>query len=193
MTEASIIKDRPAQLRRRPRPAPDETVDPVDYTPSNPVPAPVAAPVRLESDAAPGGGVEPEPVPAATSAPVEDAPAAAAATEPAAPAEVAPVQEKLAPASSATEPAAAAEAAPVQEAPAPVRASAPTAPAPAKQSIRGSKSSKATNKKSSRREVTFPLSTRVSQDILDLLYDAQENEGVTLRDAIEQGIRMRWS
>ncbi|MFF2317775.1 hypothetical protein ACFVTE_16075 [Arthrobacter sp. NPDC058097] len=75
----------------------------------------------------------------------------------------------------------------------PVRASAPTGPAPAKQSTRASKSSKSTNKKSSRREVTFPLSTRVSQDILDLLYDAQENEGVTLRDAIEQGIRMRWS
>jgi hypothetical protein len=193
MTEASIIKDRPAQLRRRPRPAPDETVDPVDYTPSNPVPAPVAAPVQLKNNPATGEGVEPEPIPAAAAASVEDAPAAAAVTEPAAPAEVAPVQEEPTPPPAATEPAAAAQAAPVQETPVPVRASAPTGPAPAKQSTRASKSSKATNKKSSRREVTFPLSTRVSQDILDLLYDAQENEGVTLRDAIEQGIRMRWS
>jgi hypothetical protein len=64
--------------------------------------------------------------------------------------------------------------------------------APARQPSRGSKAKAATNKKSQRREVTFPLSTRVSQEILDLLYDAQEQEGVTLRDAIEQGIRMRW-
>jgi hypothetical protein len=85
------------------------------------------------------------------------------------------------------------QAAPVEAAQAPASvAVAPAAPAPARQQSRGSKAKAASNKKSQRREVTFPLSTRVSQEILDLLYDAQEQEGVTLRDAIEQGIRMRW-
>lgn len=38
--------ERPASLqRRRPRPAPDEHIDPVDYTPPAPAPPPPAAPV----------------------------------------------------------------------------------------------------------------------------------------------------
>jgi hypothetical protein len=85
------------------------------------------------------------------------------------------------------------QAAPAQAAPAAIAVPFESlAPAPARQASRASKAKATTNKKSQRREVTFPLSTRVSQDILDLLYDAQENEGVTLRDAIEQGVRMRW-
>lgn len=175
-TEASVIKDRPAQLRRRPRPAPDETVDPVDYNPATHTPAaPAAAPAKVdEAPAASGGGEEasqPETTPAD----------AAAATETEEEAQV------EAPAQTAT--VLAAPPAPVQEA-APVAAPAPAAPA--RQSSRASKAKATPNRKSQRREVTFPLSTRVSQEILDLLYDAQENEGVTLRDAIEQGVRMRW-
>lgn len=164
MTEASVIKDRPAQLRRRPRPAPDETVDPVDYNPAtHAAAAPAAAPVQTDASPAGDGGVEQESTEDAVPAGPVPAPAAEPETETAA---EEPVQE-----------------APVQAAP---------APALVRQPSRTSKAKATPNKKSQRREVTFPLSTRVSQEILDLLYDAQENEGVTLRDAIEQGVRMRW-
>ena len=167
MTEASVIKDRPAQLRRRPRPAPDETVDPVDYNPATHTPAaPAAAPVQPEPDPVSAGG---EQGPAVEAAP---------ATSPAATAEPVSVPEP----ETAVQAAPAAVAVPFE----------PQAPTPARQASRASKAKATTNKKSQRREVTFPLSTRVSQEILDLLYDAQENEGVTLRDAIEQGVRMRW-
>ncbi|MBD1540540.1 hypothetical protein HC749_20555 [Arthrobacter sp. S13_S34] len=169
MTEASVIKDRPAQLRRRPRPAPDETVDPVDYNPATHTPAaPSAAPVQVEATPVSGGGEKepaeeaaPAAVPAPAAEPVSAPEAAGESSLQAAPAAVAVPFESL-------------------------------APTPARQTSRGSKAKATTNKKSQRREVTFPLSTRVSQEILDLLYDAQENEGVTLRDAIEQGVRMRW-
>lgn len=167
MTEASVIKDRPAQLRRRPRPAPDETVDPVDYNPATHTQAaPAAAPVQ------------PEPSPASAGGEQRPAVEAALATLPATTAEPVSVPEP----ETAVETAPAAVAVPFE----------PQAPAPARQASRASKAKATTNKKSQRREVTFPLSTRVSQEILDLLYDAQENEGVTLRDAIEQGVRMRW-
>lgn len=169
MTEASVIKDRPAQLRRRPRPAPDETVDPVDYNPATHTPAaPSAAPVQVEATPVSGGGEKepaeeaaPAAVPAPAAEPVSAPEAAGESSLQAAPAAVAVPFESL-------------------------------APTPARQTSRGSKAKATTNKKSQRREVTFPLSTRVSQEILDLLYDAQENEGITLRDAIEQGVRMRW-
>lgn len=147
MTEA-VIKDRPAQLvRRAPRPAPDEKVDPVDYLPAAvaPVVTPVAAPAPLTR------GVEE----------TADAPM--------------PIQ-KTAPEPTAAKPAA-------QEAQA----------APAKQPTRSSKSAKAApNKKASRREVTFPLSTRISQEVMDILYTAVEEEGITVREAIEMGIKHRW-
>lgn len=171
MTEASVIKDRPAQLRRRPRPAPDETVDPVDYNPATHTQAaPAAAPVQPEPDPASAGG---EQGPAVEAAP---------ATLPATTAEHVSVPEPETAVETAVQAAPAAVAVPFE----------PQAPAPARQASRASKAKATTNKKSQRREVTFPLSTRVSQEILDLLYDAQENEGVTLRDAIEQGVRMRW-
>lgn len=174
MTEASVIKDRPAQLRRRPRPAPDETVDPVDYNPATHTPAaPSAAPVQVEATPVSGGG-EKEPA-------EEAAPAAVPA----------PATEAVSAPEAAGE--SSLQAAPAQAAPAAVAVPFESlAPTPARQTSRGSKAKATTNKKSQRREVTFPLSTRVSQEILDLLYDAQENEGVTLRDAIEQGVRMRW-
>lgn len=174
MTETSVIKDRPAQLRRRPRPAPDETVDPVDYNPATHTPAaPSAAPTQVGTTPVSGGG-EKEPAEEATPAAVP-APAAEPVSAP-----EAAVESSL-------------QAAPTQAAPAAVAVPFESlAPAPARQASRGSKAKATTNKKSQRREVTFPLSTRVSQEILDLLYDAQENEGVTLRDAIEQGVRMRW-
>lgn len=149
MTET--LKDRPAQLvRRAPRPAPDEKVDPVDYSPTAvlPVPAPVAAPAQSG-----GGVVEPD--------------AGEEVTEKA----TAPEQPK--PEQKTTEAAAAS--------------------APAKEKSRPSKAAKsAPNKKSTRREVTFPLSTRISQEVMDILYAAVDEEGITVREAIEMGIKHRW-
>ena len=43
-----------------------------------------------------------------------------------------------------------------------------------------------------RREVTFPLSTRLSQEVIDVLYSAAEDEGISVREAIEQAIKTRW-
>lgn len=171
MTEG--LKERPSLLRRPPRPAPDETVDPVDYSPTAILaPAPSPASVTSIDPSATGGGGE------------ESAPGVPPSTPPA---EATAVDVETTAVAEDKETVASVPAA------APVAARAVEPPAPARQPSRPSKSSKTTNKKSSRREVTFPLSTRVSQDILDLLYDAQEEEGVTLRDAIEQGIRLRWS
>lgn len=147
------LKDRPAVLRRTPRPAPDEKVDPVDYSPAAATPAPVKA----KGPAPAGGGVE----------------AANPTTAPA------PVVELLQ--GSVTEPV--------------VQTAAPSAPtqAPARQSSRPAKVSKtAANRKTTRREVTFPLSTRLSQEVIDVLYAAAEDEGISVREAIEQAIKSRW-
>lgn len=165
MTETSIMKDRPPQLRRRPRPAPDETVDPADYSPANPIPPPAAPPVQQDSTPSAGGGGE------EGQSAVEEHAAAAPAVEEA--------TEKDAPAQAVEE-----SAGPVHNA-AQVQAPAPAAAAPARP--RTSRAKAAPNKKTQRREVTFPLSTRVSQEILDLLYEAQEEHGVTLRNAIGTG------
>lgn len=128
------LKDRPAVLRRTPRPAPDEKVDPVDYSPAAVAPAP--APMKTEVPAPAGGGV-------ATVAPVA--------------------------------------------------APAPVTQAPARQAAKPAKASKAaTNRKTARREVTFPLSTRLSQEVIDVLYAAAEDEGISVREAIEQAIKSRW-
>lgn len=155
MTE--VIKERPPVLRRPPRPAPDEKVDPVDYSPSAVAP-PALAPA-----------VTSEPSPVTSEVVAESAPAPA--VEPV----QAPVVQPVIPAA---------------EAPAAV---APAPPAPARQSTRTSKAAKtAGNRKTSRREVTFPLSTRLSQEVLDILYTAVEEEGISVREAIEQGIKSRW-
>ena len=47
------LKDRPAVLRRTPRPAPDEKVDPVDYSPAAVAPAPL----KTQEPATAGGGL----------------------------------------------------------------------------------------------------------------------------------------
>lgn len=145
------LKDRPAVLRRTPRPAPDEKVDPVDYSP-----AAMAPPLmKTNEPASAGGGVE------------AAAPAAA------------PVSEPLQ--ASAAEPI--------------VQAAAPAAPtqAKARQASKPAKASKpAANRKTARREVTFPLSTRLSQEVIDVLYSAAEDEGISVREAIEQAIKTRW-
>lgn len=162
MTEAEI-KERPAKLvRRAPRPAPDEKVDPVDYSPSATavVPVPDAGPVGSPSRS---GGAEPAVSPSSSHS----------------------VQETV------SEPTAVQE--PIVETQAPVAATQEAPAAPVKQAPRASKASKvAANKKASRREVTFPLSTRVSQEVLDILYTATEEEGISVREAIEQGIKSRW-
>jgi len=141
------LKDRPAVLRRTPRPAPDEKVDPVDYSPAAVAPSaptPVTVPATPSSAPA-GGGVEP-------------AVAAPAAT---------PVEPAVPPA--------------------------PAAAVAAHQTPRSTKASKATaNRKTTRREVTFPLSTRLSQEVIDILYSAAEDEGISVRETIEQAIRSRW-
>jgi hypothetical protein len=142
------LKDRPAVLRRTPRPAPDEKVDPVDYSPAADAPAapaPVTVPATPAAMAPAGGGVE-----------QAVAPAAPTPVEPAAP-------------------------------------PAPAATVAARQTPRSTKASKTTaNRKTTRREVTFPLSTRLSQEVIDVLYAAAEDEGISVREAIEQAIRSRW-
>ena len=126
------LKDRPAVLRRTPRPAPDEKVDPVDYSPAAVAPAPM----KPEEPTPTGGGV-------------------AAVTPVAAPASV--------------------------------------TQAPPRQAAKPAKPSKAaTNRKTARREVTFPLSTRLSQEVIDVLYAAAEDEDISVREAIEQAIKSRW-
>ncbi|MET1064536.1 MAG: hypothetical protein ABWX85_06155 [Arthrobacter sp.] len=132
------LKDRPAVLRRTPRPAPDEKVDPVDYSPAAVSTASVSVPALMkpEEPAPAGGGV-------ATGAPIA--------------------------------------------------APAPVTQAPARQAAKPAKASKAsTNRKTARREVTFPLSTRLSQEVIDVLYAAAEDEGISVREAIEQAIKSRW-
>ena len=132
------LKDRPAVLRRTPRPAPDEKVDPVDYSPAavGPASAPAPAPMKPEEQAPAGGGV-------------------AASDQAAAPA--------------------------------------PVPQAPVRQAAKPAKAAKAaTNRKTARREVTFPLSTRLSQEVIDVLYAAAEDEGISVREAIEQAIKARW-
>lgn len=135
------LKDRPAVLRRTPRPAPDEKVDPVDYSPAamGPASAPAPAPMKPEEQAPAGGGV--------------------AAIDPAG-------------------------------------SPAPMPQASVRQAAKPPKASKAakvaTNRKTARREVTFPLSTRLSQEVIDVLYAAAEDEGISVREAIEQAIKSRW-
>ena len=126
------LKDRPAILRRTPRPAPDEKVDPVDYSPAALAPTPVTT-----ADPAPAGGGVDAIGPAAT-----------------------PPVPTQTPEGLASKPA------------------------------RASKS--AVNRKTARREVTFPLSTRLSQEVIDVLYAAAEDEGISVREAIEQAIKSRW-
>lgn len=162
MTEG--LKERPPLLRRPPRPAPDEAIDPVDYSPAA-APPPASTPAS-----APKMDPEPTAVSGGAVADTTPAPAPAVETVPA------PVVQPVIPVAEA-----------------PVAAPAPTAPAPARQSSRMSKAAKtAGNRKTSRREVTFPLSTRLSQEVLDILYTAVEEEGISVREAIEQGIKSRW-
>jgi hypothetical protein len=43
-----------------------------------------------------------------------------------------------------------------------------------------------------KRELTFPFSTRLSQEVQSILDDAVDSEGITVREAVEQAIRTRW-
>jgi hypothetical protein len=145
------LKDRPAVLRRTPRPAPDEKVDPVDYSPA------AAAPTIVKAG-------EPAPTDG-------DIDTVALTDETATSRLQHSVTESFVPA--------AATAVPTK--------------APARQSSKPAKTSKtAANRKTTRREVTFPLSTRLSQEVLDVLYAAAEDEGISVREAIEQAIKSRW-
>lgn len=147
MTEE--LRERPATLQRRmPRPAPDESVDPVDYTP-----------ILLPTE--PAGSAENMKASTPTVAEKVSAQGADAASEITETAAVTDAAAKT------VRPKAAAKSKPAPKAPSPPRAS--------------------------RREVTYPVSTRVSQEILDLLYSAVESEGISVREAIEQGIRARWA
>lgn len=58
--------------------------------------------------------------------------------------------------------------------------------APAQPSEAASRSSKR------KRELTFPFSTRLSQEVQSILDDAVDSEGITVREAVEQAIRTRW-
>ena len=135
------LKDRPTVLRRVPRPAPDEKVDPVDYSPAALAPA--------------GGGVS-------AAVPIEDP------------------SHRFVDDS-------------IGEPFVPTAVSAPPTKAPVRQASKPTKASKsAANRKTTRREVTFPVSTRLSQEVIDVLYAAVEDEGISVREAIEQAIKSRW-
>jgi hypothetical protein len=43
-----------------------------------------------------------------------------------------------------------------------------------------------------KRELTFPFSTRLSQEVQAILDHAVDSEGITVREAVEQAIRSRW-
>jgi hypothetical protein len=43
-----------------------------------------------------------------------------------------------------------------------------------------------------KRELTFPFSTRLSQEVQLILDQAVDSEGITVREAVEQAIRSRW-
>ncbi|MEZ2390653.1 hypothetical protein AB6813_14105 [bacterium RCC_150] len=149
MTEG--LKERPAMLRRTPRPAPDDSIDPVDYSPAAVAPAATIPAAALAQAAVPedgpvGGGVEkPE-----------------AADEPGA------------------------------QAPVPVKAPAAAAATKQKPAPRTTKATKPTSRKANRREVTFPLSTRISEEVSDILYSTAEEEDMSVREVIEQAIKARW-
>lgn len=66
------------------------------------------------------------------------------------------------------------------------------APAPAAQSVAAPAPAAGTSRTKRKRELTFPFSTRISQDVQELLDAAVEAEGITVRDAVEQAIRTRW-
>jgi hypothetical protein len=147
------LKDRPAVLRRTPRPAPDEKVDPVDYSPAAMAPTPVKTEAHVTAGRE-GDVVTPASVPL-------------------------PVRETFQAAVAEPDVQTVAHAASIQ--------------APARQSSKPAKASKtAANRKTTRREVTFPLSTRLSQEVIDVLYAAAEDEGISVREAIEQAIKSRW-
>lgn len=117
----SEIEDRPASLqRRRPKPAPDESIDPVDYQASVAASAPSAA--------------------AVTSNPRIDERTSAVTSPPLEPAT-----------------------------PMPPRRGRP----------RG-------------RELTVPFSTRISQDVSELIDAISDDQGVTQRSVIEIAVREYW-
>lgn len=154
------LKERPPVLKRRPRPAPDEKVDPVDYSPATPAQASGAAlsPVVAQAAEPDAGGGE------SVLGSVLDTPAQAAQ----------PLTVE----------------APVAS---PAATQAVKQAAPLRQQTRASKSTKTpVNTKTSRREVTYPFSTRLAQNVVDVLYAAADEEGISVREATEQAILSRW-
>lgn len=63
------------------------------------------------------------------------------------------------------------------------RGLAATPPEPTEAVVRSSKR---------KRELTFPFSTRLSQEVQAILDEAVDSEGITVREAVEQAIRSRW-
>jgi hypothetical protein len=161
------LKERPAVLtRRKPRPAPDESVDPVDYTPATvaPVQNPVQPQVASAVPEVASGGVVEEVAPVAQ----EPEPTAVPASL------IVPIRES--PAVSVSHPA-----------PAPQ-----TEQVPQTTSTVTKASKVAGAKKTSRREVAYPFSTRLSQNVMDVLYAASDAEDISVREAVEQAILSRW-
>lgn len=64
--------------------------------------------------------------------------------------------------------------------------------APAAQAVAAPAPAAATTRTKRKRELTFPFSTRISQDVQELLDAAVEAEAITVREAVEQAIRTRW-
>ncbi|MHA7294345.1 hypothetical protein [Arthrobacter sp. HLT1-21] len=63
---------------------------------------------------------------------------------------------------------------------------------PAAQAVAAPAAAAGTTRTRRKRELTFPFSTRISQDVQELLDAAVEAEGITVREAVEQAIRTRW-
>lgn len=74
------------------------------------------------------------------------------------------------------------DAAPQPTTPTPVAPAAVIAPQNMNTSVRPSK----------RREVTIPLGTRLSVPVMEVLDQAVLEQGITIRDALEQAIMSRW-
>ncbi|WP_284762034.1 hypothetical protein [Arthrobacter sp. efr-133-R2A-63] len=154
------LKERPPVLKRRPRPAADEKVDPVDYSPAAPAQASDATLAPVVAQAAEPDASRVAPV--VKSEPDTTAPATQPVT----------VETPVAP---------------------PAATQAVKQAAPVRQQARASTSTKkAVNTKTSRREVTYPFSTRLAQNVVDVLYAAADEEGISVREATEQAILSRW-
>lgn len=80
---------------------------------------------------------------------------------------------------------------PVDAAPAPRVEFATSHPSEPKKEVLAENTNKVI-RKGGRREVTIPLGTRLSVPVMDVLDRAVAEQGITIREALEQAIMSRW-